>query len=79
MFDKHDNRLTTFHTQLTRLPKIRRRSKIRHKDRAHMRPFFEQCVESCLTLTQKSIDTLKPAKTPSLDESKLDSTADDTP
>ena len=38
-----------------------------------MRPFFEQCVESYLTLAKKTIDTLKPAKTPFLDESKVES------
>ena len=37
-----------------------------------MRPFFEQCVESYLTLTKRDISTLKPAKTPFLDESKIE-------
>ena len=43
----------------------------------NMRPFFEQCVESYLTLTKKTIDTLKPAKTPFLDETKLENTPED--
>ena len=38
----------------------------------NMRPFFEQCVDSYLTLTKKTTDTLKPAKTPFLDESKVE-------
>jgi hypothetical protein len=38
----------------------------------NMRPFFEQCVDSYLTLTKKDISTLKPAKTPFLDESKIE-------
>lgn len=43
----------------------------------NMRPFFEQCVGSYLALIKKIIDILKPAKTSFLDESKLESTADD--
>ena len=39
----------------------------------NMRPVFEQCVDSCLTLTKKGISTLKPAKTPFLDETKIGS------
>ena len=42
-----------------------------------MRPFFEQCVDSYLTLTKKILDTPKPAKTPFLDESKVENTASD--
>ena len=38
----------------------------------NMRPFFEQCVDSYLTLTKKDISTLKPAKTPFLDETKIE-------
>ena len=38
----------------------------------NIRPFFEQCVDSYLTLAKKTIDTLKPAKTPFLDESKVE-------
>ena len=34
----------------------------------NMRPFFEQCVDSYLELTKKFKDTLKPAKTPFLDD-----------
>ena len=30
----------------------------------NMRPFFEQCVDSYLTLSNKSKSDLKPAKTP---------------
>ena len=37
-----------------------------------MRPFFEQCVDSYLTLSNKTKSDLTPAKTPFLDESKLD-------
>ena len=37
----------------------------------NMRRFFEQCVESCLTLTKMTIGTLQPAKTPFLDDSKF--------
>ena len=37
-----------------------------------MLPFFEQCADSCLTIIKKTIDTLKPAKTPFLDESKVE-------
>ena len=43
----------------------------------NMRPFFEQCVDSCLTLTKKYISTLKPAKTPFLDESKVENSSND--
>ena len=38
----------------------------------NMRPFFEQCVESYLSLTNKGKSELKPAKTPFLDEAKLE-------
>ena len=38
----------------------------------NMRPFFEQCVDSYLTLTKKYISTHKPAKTPFLDEAKIE-------
>ena len=38
----------------------------------NMRPFFEQCVESYLTLIKHIIDTLKPAETPFPDESKVE-------
>ena len=41
-------------------------------------PFFEQCVDSYLTLTKKTIDTLKPAKTPFLDESKVENSSENT-
>ena len=37
-----------------------------------MRPFFEQCVDSYLTLIKKDISTLEPAKTPFLDEPKIE-------
>ena len=42
-----------------------------------MRPFFEQSVDSYLTFAKKIIDTLKPAKTQFLDESKVENTASD--
>ena len=42
-----------------------------------MRPFFEQCVDSYLTLIKKGIRTLKPAKTPFLDESKVGKSSSD--
>ena len=38
----------------------------------NMRPFFEQCVDSYLELSNKSRADPKPAKTPLLDESKLE-------
>ena len=38
----------------------------------NMRPFFEQCVDSYLTLIKKGISTLKPAKAPFLDETKVE-------
>ena len=38
----------------------------------NMLPFFEQCVDSYLTLNKKDISTLKPAKTPFLDETKIE-------
>ena len=41
-----------------------------------MRPFFEQCVDRYLSLTKKTTDTLKPAKTPFLDESKLENSSE---
>ena len=41
----------------------------------NMRPFLEQCVESYLSLTNKTSADLKPAKTPFLDESKLEDNA----
>ena len=44
---------------------------------SNMPPFFEQCVDSYLTLTKKIIDIRKPAKTPFLDESKVENTASD--
>ena len=37
-----------------------------------MRPFFEQCVASYLSLSNKAESDLEQAKTPFLDESKLD-------
>ena len=42
-----------------------------------MRPFFEQCVDSLLTIIKKTTDTLKPAKTPFLDESKVENSSED--
>ena len=42
----------------------------------NMRPFFEQCVDIYLTITKKDINTLKPAKTPFLDESKVENSSD---
>ena len=42
----------------------------------NMRPFFEQCVGSYLTLTKKTIDTLAPAKAPFLDESKVENSSE---
>ena len=41
----------------------------------NMRPFFEQCVDNCLTRTTEDFDTLKPAKTPFLDESKVENSS----
>ena len=38
----------------------------------NMRPLFEQCVDSYLTLTKKDTSTLKPAKTPFLDETTVE-------
>ena len=43
----------------------------------NLRPFFAQSLESSLTLAEKIIDTLKPAKTPLWDDFKLESTAAD--
>ena len=43
----------------------------------NMRPFFEQCVDSYLTLTKKDFSTLKPARTPFLDESKVENSSSD--
>ena len=42
----------------------------------NMRPFFEQCVDSYFTLTKKTIDTLKPATAPFLDESKVEDSSE---
>eukprot|EP00972_Heterocapsa_arctica_P104721 15432971-Heterocapsa_arctica.AAC.1 len=38
----------------------------------NMRPFMEQCVDSYLELTKKSKSDFRPAKTPFLDETKLE-------
>ena len=42
----------------------------------NMRPFFERCVDSYSTLTKHIIDTLKPARTPFLDESRVDNSSE---
>ena len=42
----------------------------------NMRPFFEQCEDSYLTFTKKIIDTLKPAKTPFLDDSEVENSSE---
>ena len=42
----------------------------------NMRPLFEQCVDSFLTLTKKNINTLKAAKAPFLDELKVVNSSD---
>ena len=42
----------------------------------NIRPFFEQCVDSYLTLIKKTFGILKPAKTPFLDESKVEKSSE---
>ena len=41
-----------------------------------MRPFFEQCVGSYLTLIKKGINTLKLATRPFLDEPEVETSSD---
>ena len=42
----------------------------------NMRPFFEQCVDSYLALAKNTVDIIKPAKTPFLDESKVENSSE---